>query len=159
MNDQELAYVRNQYVDENGLAASTKTSALNKSLTDAAKKHIEGSKATVQAGVTAKTTQGVNSLQSGINPAIPGEGQITEENEPPEIPTNPSAPADLNKPADTPVIPKDNPVSGALNKTTPTASNPAGSTYIANPDELKTLKPDQIWRDPNSTKIYKLAGK
>lgn len=33
---------------------------------------------------------------------------------------------------------------------------PAGATYISNPNELKGLKESQIWRDPNSNKIYKL---
>jgi hypothetical protein len=39
-----------------------------------------------------------------------------------------------------------------------TSTPPAGATLISNPADLAGLTEDQIWRDPNSNKIYRLAG-
>lgn len=39
-----------------------------------------------------------------------------------------------------------------------TSTPPAGATYISNPAELSKYTESQIWRDPNSNKIYLKAG-
>jgi len=48
-----------------------------------------------------------------------------------------------------------NPITNTATKNSSTP--PAGATYISNPSQLVGLKESQLWRDPNSTKIYKLA--
>jgi len=42
--------------------------------------------------------------------------------------------------------------------TTPTSQPPTGATYISNPAQLSSLTESQIWRDPNSDRIYQLPS-
>jgi len=46
--------------------------------------------------------------------------------------------------------------SGSSSSGSSSGGSPAGSTLISGPSGLQGLRPDQIWRDPNSIDIYRL---
>lgn len=159
LTDEELKKVQGQYIDANGNIVSEATSKQNQALTKSVTSQLTSGQAAIQREQAIKSEQGIASLQAATSaPAVPSASQMTSTSKPPELPTNPSAPTDLNKPIEV-EKPKENPVGTALNQTAPatptTATPPTGATYISDPKQLQGLKETQIWRDPNSKKIYK----
>lgn len=67
------------------------------------------------------------------------------------------APTTATKATSTPA-PAPTPSAPVAKTATSNATPPAGATLISSPSELSKYTEGQLWRDPNSSKIYALAG-